>query len=535
MDAFINELIKMSMRGIIIILIVLLVRFLLKNLRISHKYITGLWAMAFVFFVFPWKLSLSVGFWNNVYIPEEVWVIMEDMLRVDQGQENNVSVSIMNPSVFDDNITAGTLVITTEDSTETAMNIPVEPLGQKIEEINETNEIKNNSSKSSPEKLDFKSAIALLWLIGLTGLFGHMLYSYFALKRKLRLSVLYQDNIWWTENIDIPMVFGMICPQIYLPISMGFENLAYVIAHEKMHIKRKDGIFKTLFYVVCLIHWFNPFIWIAYILFENDMEKACDEEVIRNMGKERRKEYAYALLHMASENGTKKKKIFVAPICFDEGNVRSRIKNIMKFKYTLRDLGTLAVVMIMALSVLFLTEAKGVKRGEQEEQEDLQQETVKTAEAGKNASCENDAQNSDSDAVTGNETETLPAFYAADLDALQVKESFSPDDYYITSAHTVFDYYFTDEEGIRRNQFGQLEMGTCSDEEHSHSIMQPIMLEQLHKTTSHVVKFSESSGNQTCMIHTWQEKLFDVCPDCGVSLYIDTKYHEVHSVCGRAY
>lgn len=435
MDAFINELIKMSMRGIVIILIVLLVRFLLKNLRISHKYITGLWAMAFLFFVFPWKLSLSVGFWNNAYIPEEVWVIMEDMLRVDQGQEDNVSVSIMNSSVFDDNITAGMLVTPTEGSVETAMNILVEPLGQKIEEINE---IKNNSSKGSPEKLDFKSAIGLLWLIGLAGLFGHMLYSYFALKRKLRLSVLYQDNIWWTENIDIPMVFGMICPQIYLPISMGFENLAYVIAHEKMHIKRKDGIFKTLVYIVCLIHWFNPFIWIAYILFGNDMEKACDEKVIRNMGKERRKEYAYTLLHMAAENGTKKKKIFVAPICFDEGNVKSRIKNIMKFKYTLRGLGTLAVVVIMALSVLFLTEAKGIERGEQE---DLQQEMVVTAEAGEDASCENDAQNSDSDAVIDKETETLPASYAADLDALQIEENFLSDDYYIIRPHTAFDYY----------------------------------------------------------------------------------------------
>ena len=97
-------------------------------------------------------------------------------------------------------------------------------------------------------------------------------------------------------NIDTPMVFGLIRPQIYLPISMESEDLSYVvIAHEKMHIKRKEGLFKMSAYAVCLIHWFNPFIWMAYFLFGSDMEKACDEEVIGTMSREKRKEYAYAL------------------------------------------------------------------------------------------------------------------------------------------------------------------------------------------------------------------------------------------------
>lgn len=494
MDAFINALLKMSMRGIVIILIVLFVRFLLKKLQISHKYIIGLWAMAFLFFVFPWKLSLSIGFWNNANVPEEVRVIMGDTLRVNEKQEDedNDTPNITNPSTFDDNIMVSMPVSPTEDIEETYTIIPVELVGQKMEEINEV-------KKDSQEKMELKGVIGLLWLIGLCGLFGHMLYSYFALKKKLLLSVLHQDNIWWAEDIDIPMVFGIIRPQIYLPISMESEDLAYVIAHEKMHIQRKDGLFKMLVYVVCLVHWFNPFIWIAYILFGNDMEKACDEEVIRSMGKEKRKEYAYALLHMAAESGIKKKKIFVAPVCFDEGNVKSRIKNIMKYKYTLRGLGALAIAVIMALSALFLTEAKG------SEQDDLQQETMKPAEAGEEISRENDAQDLSLDAATDKETETLPAFYVVDLDALQTGDNFSLKDYHITSRHTASDYYYIDESGvlwgIGKNEFGQLGTGTCGEEEY---------YEKPVKIAEHVVSVDASWNNYFCIFLTESGELYGI-------------------------
>ena len=353
MDAFMSALIKMSLRGIVIILVFLLVRLLLKKLQIDHKYILGLWAMAFLYFVFPWKLSLSVGFWNNVHMPEEVRMITEPQSVADEryGEVYNTA-NIVIPAGITDNTMADAPAVIGKDTVGTAAAIPVEPAGQNIAGING---IKENSSG----KFEIESLIELIWLAGLSSLFGHMLYSYFALKRKLRLSVLFEDNIWWAENIDIPMVFGLIHSQIYLPISMEFENLSYVIAHEKMHVKRKDGLIKMFAYVVCLIHWFNPFIWIAYFLFGSDMEKACDEEVIRTMSKEKRKEYAYALLHIATGNGSRKKRVFVAPICFDEGNVKSRIRNIMKYRYTIPGIGAAVVIVILALSAMFLTEAKG--------------------------------------------------------------------------------------------------------------------------------------------------------------------------------
>ena len=365
MDVFMSTLIKMSMRGVIIILVVLLVRILLKKLQISHKYILGLWAMTFLYFVIPWKLSLSVGFWNNAGIPEEMRVISELRLAEDERYgEADDTADIANPSGITDNTMVG--AATMEADTGGAVTaIPVESTGQNIAGTNGT-------KADRTEKFDARRVVGFIWLVGLSGLFGHMLYSYFTLKRKLRLSILLKDNIWWAENIDMPMVFGLVHPRIYLPVSMRTENLSYVIAHERMHIKRRDGLFKMFVYIVCLIHWFNPFIWIAYFLFGSDMEKACDEEVIRTMNRERRKEYAYALLHIAAGNGSRKKKVFVAPICFDEGNVKSRIRNIMKYRYTIPGIGAVAVIITLALSVVFLTEAK----------DSSAEETMKTEESG---------------------------------------------------------------------------------------------------------------------------------------------------------
>ena len=373
MDAFMSVLIKMSLRGVVIILVVMFVRLLLKKLRIDHKYILGLWAMAFLYFIIPWKLSLPVGFWNNASIQEEMKVISEfrSVAGERHGEAGDIA-NIVNPAGIADNTMSGVSAIIEKDTVETVTAIPMESAAQNTAGING---IKENSS----EKLEARSVIGLIWLVGLSSLSGYMLYSYFTLKRRLQLSVLFEDNIWLAENIDMPMVFGLIRPRIYLPISMEFENLSYVIAHEKMHVKRNDGLFKMFVYVVCLLHWFNPFIWIAYILFANDMEKACDEEVIRSMGGEKRKEYAYALLHIAAGNGTRKKRVFVAPICFDEGNVKSRIRNVMKYRYTLPGIGAVVVIVILALSVMFLTEAKDGNA----------EEDVKTEESGEEISGQN--------------------------------------------------------------------------------------------------------------------------------------------------
>ena len=520
MDVFISSLIKMSLRGTVIIMIVLFVRFLLKKLQISHKYIIGLWAMTFFYFVFPWKLDLPVGFWNNVSVPEEVRMIAENLSEVGERQDmaDDVADGANNGNSADsansvnnsnningadnddssgmvDNIMTGMSDASAEGAAGAVTTMPAEPIAQNMAEMNEV-------KKGGSDKLKAARVIGIVWLIGLSGFFGHMLYSYLIIKNKLLLSVLHQDNIWWAENIDMPMVFGLISPRIYLPISLKAENLDHVIAHEKMHVKRKDGLFKMIAYLVCLIHWFNPFIWAAYFLFGNDLEKACDEEVIRSMEQEERKEYAYALLNIAAENGRKKKRVFVAPICFDEGNVKSRIKNVMKYKYTLPGIGAAVMIVILSLSVMFLTEAKGSDESGDPEQNVLTAEG--TGEAGGfdfDEAGVNDTENADAASV--GETETLPVFYVADFNDLQVAENFSPADYYITSRYAASNHYYIDEDGVLwgtgRNEYGQLGTGTYGYEEY---------YEEPVRIAEHVVSVDSGWNNYFCIYLTENGELY---------------------------
>ena len=497
MDAFMSGLIKMSMRGIVIILVVLIVRFLLKKLRISHKYILGFWAMAFLFFIFPWKISLSIGFWNSANIPEEVQIITESLSGVGKTGMSDGTVGIMNSSGGAENMAAGMSAVPMGDTMESDAVKPVGSAEQNryLTEPAEQNEEKNDSLDS--KKIGI--VLCLFWLVGLSGFIGYMLYSYYTIKRKLQISVLYQDNIWWTEDIDMPMVFGLVWPQIYLPTSMEPENLAYVIAHERMHIKRKDGLFKMITYIICLIHWFNPFIWIAYSLFGSDLEKACDEEVIRGMGKEKRKDYAYALLHIAAENGRRKKRVFVAPICFDEGNVKSRIKNVMKYKYTLPGIGAVVVIVILSLSALFLTEAKAAG------QESPEQKVSETDESGKDSLDETDILNSGTEVATGEETEALPIFFVEDINTLQIEDDFSLEDYYITSRHTAGNYFYVDEDGVLwgtgMNEYGQLGTGTYGMEEY---------YEEPIKIAEHVISVDASWNDYFCIYLTESGELYGI-------------------------
>ena len=562
MDAFMNTLIKMSLRGMVIIFIVLLVRILLKKLRIGHKYILGLWAMAFLYFIFPWKLSLSVGFWNN----EGITGIMEEMRGISEprpaenesygeagGTGNPVNPSGAADSILTDTPAAAIKDIpfaTAKDSTGIAAATPAEPIGQtsaepmgqnpaELMEQNPVESMEQNPAGMDGGREDFSAknetarVIGFIWLAGFSCFFGRMLYSCIVLKRKLQLSVLFEDNIRWTENIDMPMVYGLFHPRIYLPVSMEPEALSHVIAHEKMHIKRKDGLFKMFAYAVCLIHWFNPFIWMAYSLFGGDMEKACDEEVIRTMSREKRKEYAYALLHIAAGNGSRKKRIFVAPIGFGEGNVKSRIKNIMKYKYTLPGIGIAAVIVIAALSVIFLTEEKGSSPDEnrktaesEEESEGKLTELSESAEdLAEEPTDENDEKNAGADVGTEEETEKLPVFYVEDLDALQVGESFSLEDYYITSCYTASNHYYIDENkvlwGTGKNEFGQLGTGTYGTEEY---------YEEPVKLAENVISVDASWNDYFCIYLTEGCELYGVGVNYSEVLLGEGSESEVYSV-----
>ena len=169
---------------------------------------------------------------------------------------------------------------------------------------------------------------AWIWLVGLVALLLYSVISYIRLHYRVQDAVLFKENIFQSEKVDSPFVFGFLKPRIYLPYSLEEENMAYVIAHEKMHIKNRDHLLKPIAFILLSVYWFNPIVWLAYYLFCKDLELACDEWVIWNLETADKKAYAKALV-MCS---TQRKFGSISPLAFGENAVKERIKNVLRYK-----------------------------------------------------------------------------------------------------------------------------------------------------------------------------------------------------------
>ena len=124
---------------------------------------------------------------------------------------------------------------------------------------------------------------SLVWLAGMTVMLIYALVSYLRLRHRVIVSINERDNIWLCDQIDSPFILGMFRPRIYMPSGMAEEQAAYVIAHEQAHLYRHDHWWKPVGFLLLSVYWFNPLIWVAYILLSRDIELACDEKVIRSM------------------------------------------------------------------------------------------------------------------------------------------------------------------------------------------------------------------------------------------------------------
>ena len=199
-------------------------------------------------------------------------------------------------------------------------------------------------------QVDF-NIYSILWLAGMSALLVHALVSAGKLKRKLATAILLRDNIYESEFVDSPFVFGVVKPNIYLPMHMDEGTAAYVIAHERAHLARRDHWWKVLGYLVLALHWFNPLVWVAYILFCRDIELACDEKVVRGLDGAARADYSQALLSCAAP----KRAVAACPLAFGEGNIKTRVKSALHYKKPAFWVAAAAVLAVVIVAVCFLT------------------------------------------------------------------------------------------------------------------------------------------------------------------------------------
>lgn len=310
-----------------------------------------------------------------------------------------------------------------------------------IESVPETETVSDGENVKAAEaswRVLFLSYGKYVWLTGIGVLFLYCLISAVRICNKTREAIPFQENIYMIDEMLSPFVMGIFNPKIYLPAGLGEKEQEYIILHEKLHIRRLDHIVKPVAFAALCIHWFNPLVWLAFVLFCRDMEMSCDEAVIRKMGDQIRADYSESLLALS----TQRRVIRSIPVDFGEGNTKGRIKNLAAFKQTkkwvMAVLSVGAVIFIICMAFTHKTSAPGA-----------------------------DVPNVDLDMpAAGGEMAVSENREIQDVseDAVPLNLSLDITDFYVTHTGDGGNIYHIDKDnvlwGCGRNEYGQLGQGT---------------------------------------------------------------------------
>lgn len=245
--------------------------------------------------------------------------------------------------------------------------MPIDIVNPKAPAINVTNNIINNSVNQTIETklIPLETAVSInpmeiateiasiIWILGIIALVAYGIITYIKLNHNLSTATLVYDNIFETDLINTAFVLGIIKPKIIVPNNISKNEMNYIIKHEEIHIKRYDYLIKPIAFFVLVIHWFNPVVWLSYYLMAKDMEMSCDESVMKHTDEDIRADYSKSLLSFSvRQNG------LLSPLAFGEGNVISRIKNVLNYRKPSFWFIILAAVIVITVVISFGTDSK---------------------------------------------------------------------------------------------------------------------------------------------------------------------------------
>jgi len=303
------KIVNMSISASWVVLAVLLLRLLLKK---APKWINCvLWGIVGIRLIFPFSIQSMLSL-----IPSKETISPEIM--TDTVPEINTGIPIINDTIN-----------------------PV---------INQTFSPEPTAS-ANPLQI-WIPIIATAWTIGIVVMLAYTMISYFRLQKKIGTAVLLRDNIYQSENVVTPFVLGIINPKIYLPFNINGQDMEHVIAHEQAHIKRKDHLWKPIGFLLLTIHWFNPLMWLGYVLLFRDIELACDEKVVKNFNNEQKSDYSQALLTCS----VNRRMISACPIAFGEVDIKGRVKSVLNYKKPAFWIIVIGIIAVIVVAVCFLTD-----------------------------------------------------------------------------------------------------------------------------------------------------------------------------------
>ena len=198
-----------------------------------------------------------------------------------------------------------------------------------------------------------------IWLTGVGCMALYMALSLLRMRWRLRAAPRIQDNVYRCTDWSTPFVLGVLAPRIYVPETVSEQDFPQVLAHERCHIRRWDHVWKPLAFLLLAVNWFNPVLWAAYVLLGRDMERACDEMVLKNADAAQRAAYSRALVACAAQP----KMAAVCPLAFGEVAVKERVKNVLNYKKPALWAVILLVVAAAIIGVCLLTKPAGKDAG----------------------------------------------------------------------------------------------------------------------------------------------------------------------------
>ncbi|MCQ2539335.1 MAG: M56 family metallopeptidase [Acetatifactor sp.] len=315
------RLFNLSLSASILILVIIVLR---KVFRKAPKWIICLlWGMVAVRLLLPFTIESALSLAPRA-----------EVVHMDAGDTRPVVESGIESVDNRINTYVGTLY---------AENTLPDALDSKVE---------TNGTGNQP--VNIVEILSMVWAVGVFLLLGYGIYSYLKVYRSVRLSVREEKNVYVCDDIKMPFILGILRPRIYLPSDLNASEKASILAHERAHIKRGDYLWKPLGYLLMTVYWFDPLIWLAYILLCRDIEMACDEKVVSNMSAEDKKQYSRVLLSF----GTPDKMITICPLAFGEVGVKERVKGVLNYKKPAFWIILAAIMICILVVICFLTNAK---------------------------------------------------------------------------------------------------------------------------------------------------------------------------------
>lgn len=333
---FIFPLWKMSLTAAFVALVVVLLRLLLKE-RAPRQVICVLWLIVFARLLIPISPQSPVSLVPDMGLEAPAPVISQ--LPKTAVPTQPVALPDPTPAV----ITTPEPVVTAPVTVTPTITVPASVATPPVAEP---------EAPGSPSPFPWQALAAALWLLGAAAMLVYGAVSYLTVRRRVRFAIRGQDGIWEDATLRSPFILGLLRPKIYLPQGLTGYTRHFILCHEQAHIRRRDYIVKPLCWLALAIHWFNPAAWAAFLLMSRDMEVACDQGVLRELGAEVKADYSATLLALAT-NGR-----FPAPtpLAFGEGDAKTRIKDVLSFKKPALWATIAAVVIAIVAAVCLLTD-----------------------------------------------------------------------------------------------------------------------------------------------------------------------------------